>query len=230
MATLTHFRLCPHSRSIRLALAEAGIEPVLRDERPWERRPGFLDLNPAGNLPLLELPGSTLLCGVYAISEFIAEETAGVSEHPQKMQLFPGSREDRAEVRRLVDWFHGKLHGDVTQSFLSVKVYAQFHAETRAPDADLLRALRASLRFHLSYVNFLGDQRRWLAGDDMSFADLAAAAQLSVLDYLGEVPWEEFPLAKEWYVRLKSRRSFRPLLEDRLPGQPPPSAYSDLDF
>ena len=51
-----------------------------------------------------------------------------------------------------------------------------------------------------------------------------------VIDYLGEVPWDEYAMAKSWYVRLKSRRSFQPLLADRMPGLPPPNAYTDLDF
>ncbi len=236
MLRLTHFRLCPHSRSIRLALAESDIEPVLVEERPWEMRPGFLAMNPAGELPVLELPGNTLLCGAYSISEFIAEEAAVRSETSRRTQLFPGSRDDRAEARRLVDWFHGKLSREVTQTFLAEKVYAQFGAEylpdgrAAAPDTERLRTLRGNLRYHLSYLSFLIDQRSWLGGDEMSFADLAGAAHLSTLDYLGEVPWDEFALAKSWYVRLKSRKSFRSLLADRLPGQPPLPAYADLDF
>lgn len=236
MLKLTHFRLCPFSRSIRLALAEAGIEPVLAEEHPQEMRPAFLGLNPAGELPVLELPGHAVLCGAYAISEFMAEEGTSSANASRQMQLFPGSREDRAEVRRLVDWFHGKLNRDVTQSFLIEKVYVHARSDQvhyghgQAPNVELMRLLRSNLGYHLSYVNFLADQRRWLAGDEMSFADLAAAAHFSVLDYLGEVPWDGYPAVKPWYVRLKSRRSFRPLLADRLPGMPPPLAYTDLDF
>ncbi len=236
MLKLTHFRLCPFSRSIRLALGEAGIEPTLVEQAPWDLRPAFLGLNPAGELPVLELPGHTVLCGAYAISEFMAEEAPNADDASRIMHLLPGSREDRAEVRRLVDWFHGKLNREVTQPFLAEKVYAQsrtdqqYSMQSNAPNVELMRILRANLRFHLSYINFLADQRRWLAGDEISFADLAAAAHFSVLDYLGEVPWDEFPVVKPWYVRLKSRRSFRPLLADRLPGMPPPLAYTDLDF
>ena len=232
---LTHFRLCPLSRSIRLAFAELGLEPALVEERPWEARPAFLAVNPAGELPVLELPGSLLLCGTYSISEFLAEEAALAEADDRTTRLFPGSPEDRAEVRRLVDWFHGKLNREVTQGFLAEKVYGRFTGPSSqshggAPNVELLRTLRSNLRYHLSYISFLADQRRWLAGDEMSFCDLAAAAHLSVIDYLGEVPWDEHALAKSWYVRLKSRRSFQPLLADRMPGLPPPVAYTDLDF
>jgi len=232
---LTHFRLCPLSRSIRLAFAELELAPVLVEERPWEIKPGFLAVNPAGELPVLELGNSLVLCGAYSISEFLAEEAENSETDERTMRLFPGTPEDRAEVRRLVDWFHGKLNREVTQAMLAEKVYDRFAGGPASqshskPIAQLLRALHANLRYHLGYISFLADQRRWLAGDEMSFCDLAAAAHLSVLDYLGEVPWDDYPQAKAWYVRLKSRRSFQPLLADRLPGMPPPIAYTDLDF
>jgi glutathione S-transferase len=232
---LTHFRLCPFSRSIRLAFAELGLEPALAEERIWEARPAFLAMNPAGELPVLELTRSLVLCGAYSISEFLAEEAENSEADERTIRLFPGTPEDRAEVRRLVDWFQGKLNREVTQPMLAEKVFSRFGGGPAAlshgaPNVELLRALRANLRYHLGYIGFLADQRRWLAGDEMSFADLAAAAHLSVIDYLGEVPWDEYALAKSWYVRLKSRRSFQPLLADRLPGMPPPLPYTDLDF
>ena len=99
-----------------------------------------------------------------------------------------------------------------------------------APNVDMLRAIRANLRYHLRYIGYLSDTRQWLAGDELSFADLAAAGHISVADYIGEVPWEQHPSAKAWYQRLKSRPSFRPLLADKLPGFAPPRYYTDLDF
>ncbi len=232
---LTHFRLCPMSRSIRLAFAELGLEPALAEERPWEARPEFLAVNPAGEVPVLELPGGLVLCGAYSISEFLAEEAENSETDERIMRLFPGTPEDRAEVRRLVDWFHGKLNREVTQGFLSEKVYGHYmghvpQSHGAAPNVEFLRTLRHNLRYHLGYISFLIDQRQWLAGDELSFCDLAAAAHLSVIDYLGEVPWDDYAMTKSWYVRLKSRRSFQLLLTDRMPGLPPPIAYTDLDF
>lgn len=232
MHKLTQFRLCPQSRSIRLALEEAGIEAALADERPWEWRHNLLALNPAGELPVLELDGGVVLCGAYAISEFIDEELHGRPGTRGEMRLFPGDREERAEVRRLVDWFHRKMEREVTRELLQEKVYprTQGAGTLSPPSADILRAIRANLRYHLSYLGYLAQARRWLAGDEPSFADLAAAAHLSALDYLGEMPWDNHPHVKTWYVRLKSRKSFRPLLADRVPGVTPPSIYDDLDF
>lgn len=231
MHKLTHFRLCPFSRSIRLALAELALEFELKEEQPWEWRATFLALNPSGELPVLEMDNGPVLLGAYAISEYLAEEERRHPSEPRAMALLPGGRDDRAEVRRLVDWFHRKLDREVTRELLLEKVYARLTpGAERAPDAEILRAIRSNLRYHLDYLAYLGHNRSWLAGDEMSFADLAAAAHLSTIDYLGEVPWEQFPGAKTWYARVKSRPSFRALLADRMAGMPPPLHYTDLDF
>ena len=230
---LTQFRLCPRSRSVRLALAEYGHDVTLLDENPLQWRKGFLAKNPAGEMPVLEYDNGLTLCGAYSISEFIAEEarpgSTVMSAGPPS--LLPGNREDRAEVRRLIDWYHGKFDREVTRELLIEKVYSSMGPSGgTAPDPEILRAARSNLRYHLSYTGYLANSRRWLAGDDLSFADFAAAAHISTVDYLGEMPWDEYPAVKNWYQRMKSRPSFRTLLADRIPGSPPPVAYTDLDF
>ncbi len=232
-ASLTQYRLCPRSRSIRLALAEYRVEIALLDENPWEWRQGFLAKNPAGEMPVLEFENGLTLCGAYSISEYLAEDpTLGASGGaPSPPILFPGGREDRAEARRLVDWYHGKFDREVTRELLVEKVYNSMRPSGPiAPDPGVLRAVRANLKYHLSYTGYLADTRRWLSGDDLSLADFAAAAHISTVDYLGEMPWQDYPPVKTWYQRMKSRPSFRALLGDRVPGTAPPLAYSDLDF
>jgi glutathione S-transferase len=230
MLTLTHYRLCPFSRSIRLALDELGLEATLVEEPHWEWLQTFLALNPSGELPVLQLPDNLTLAGVYAISEFLAEEPT-LPGGQRGRELLPRTREDRAEARRLIDWFHRKFDREVARDLLNEKLYRRLANQHAAPpDTELMRALRANLRYHLGYIGYLADQRRWLAGDELTFADLAAAGQLSSLDYFGEVPWSDYPAAKAWYVRLKSRKSFRPLLADRITGLAPPPDYANLDF
>ena len=231
MHTLTQFRLCPRSRSIRLALAEVGLEAELADERPWEWRPAFLALNPAGELPVLKLETGPVLCGTYAISEYLTGALADRAREGRPAPLFAGTLEEQAEQRRLVDWFHGKLDREVTRELLVERVYGHLMPDRpHAPDPGALRAIRANIRYHLAYVSHLAHERRWLAGDEMSFADMAAAAHMSVIDYLGEIPWESYASAKSWYARMKSRPSFRALLADRMPGIAPAAVYADLDF
>jgi glutathione S-transferase len=229
--TLTHFRLCPHSRSIRLALAELKIETSFVEEQPWAWQPAFLALNPSGELPVLSLDTGGTLCGTYAISEYVSEAARDAVAAFQLLELFPGDAIERAEVRRLVDWFQYKFHRDVTRELLAEKVYAHLGSgAATSPDPTVLRVATVNLRYHLSYIGYLAHQRGWLAGETLSFADLAAAAHVSVIDYLGDVPWQDYPAAKAWYQRLKSRPSMRPILSDRIPGMHPPHAYADLDF
>ncbi len=231
MQKLVHFRLCPFARSIRLALAELKVEVTLEEEKPWEWREAFLALNPSGELPVLCPEGSAPVCGAYAISEYLADTQAAPAGNTLP-RLFPGPAERRAECRRLVDWFHGKWNREVTRPLLDEKIYSRYDpAGARKPDADLLRGARANLRYHLGYLDFLAHDRNWLAGAEMSFADLAAAAHVSCLDYVDELVWEERPMARQWYARMKSRPSMRTILSERVPGAPlPPAHYADPDF
>jgi glutathione S-transferase len=231
MPTLTQFKLCPKSRSVRLALAEIGIEATLAEERPWEWRQSFLALNPAGELPVLTLESGLVLRGAYVISEYFAELLQNHEKGGRTAPLFPGTIEERAEQRRLVDWFHGKLDREVTRELLFERIYGHLVPDrSHSPDPDALRAIRANIRYHMGYVNHLAHERPWLSGTEMSFADFAAAGHISAIDYLGEIAWDDYPSAKSWYARMKSRPSFRPLLADRMAGIAPAAVYADLDF
>lgn len=237
MHRLIHFRLCPFSRAVRLVLSETKLEVQLVDDRPWEPSQELLALNPSGELPVLQVADGATVCGSYAISEFIAEELAlrprnGEPVEASNAPLFPGDRQDRAETRRLIDWFHRKFDAEVTAPMLEAKVYSRFrNRQGPGPDAELLRQVRRSLKYHLSYIDYLTDQRSWLAGEELSFADLTAAGHISVADYLGEVDWVEGSPSKTWYAKLKSRLSLRMMLAERIPGtQVPPNHYANPDF
>lgn len=230
MPTLIHYPLCPFSRSVRLAAAECALELTLDEERPWAWRDEFLEFNPAGSLPVLRDEEVTL-CGSYAISEFLSETGVDETGDARAFSFFPGDESERGEVRRLVDWFHRKFDSEVTSYLIGEKVYRRFDPNRGgAPDMDVVRAGQANLRYHLGYIAHLAEDRTWLAGEHLSFADLAAAAHLSCIDYLGDVPWAEAEAAKDWYARIKSRPSFRSLLADRVPGLKPPEIYADPDF
>ena len=200
----------------------------MNQEKPWEWRPEFLALNPAGTLPVFIDDDRATVAGAYAISEWLSDT---MDERPVvAFQPFPGDATARAEARRLVEWFHHKFYEEVTDYLVVEKVFRRFGPQSASPDMDAMRAGRENLRYHMNYIGHLTETRSWLAGDALSFADLAAAAQLSALDYLGEVPWEEFEAAKNWYALVKSRPSFRPLLQDRVAGFVPAGTYADLDF
>jgi glutathione S-transferase len=230
MLTLFHHSFCPHSRFVRTALAEHGVEVRLVEERVWERREGFLALNPAATTPVLVEEGYPAMPGAALIAEFLDETRGGgLGDH----RLLPEDIPGRIEVRRLSHWFHDKFFAEVSGPLVQERVYKRHMTVEQgggSPDTDAMRAARANVRYHLAYIGWLLGKRNWLASDGLSYADLAAAAHLSVVDYLGDVPWNENEAAKTWYARVKSRPSFRPLLAETLGGIAPSPTYADLDF
>ena len=229
MPTLFHQPLCPLSRYVRLILAEYGIPVRLVEERPWERREEFMLLNPAGEIPVLVGDGEPAVPGAAIIAEYIEE-----TRLPREADgLLPHQPAARVEVRRLASWFNDKFHAEVSGPLVTERVFKRFMTESQGggpPSTDALRAARHNIRYHMIYLGWLVRTRDWLAGEELTLADLAAAAHLSAVDYLGEVPWTEDEAAKNWYARVKSRPSFRPILADVLAGVPPSKSYADLDF
>ena len=222
MRTLYHLWLSPFSRKVRVALKEKGLDFSLKVEKVWDRRPEFLALNPAGTVPVLVEENGEVIADSGAICEFLEEV------YPTR-PLLGGIPVERAETRRLLAWFDTKFASEVTSNVLGEKVLKRFLGRGE-PDAAAIRAGLRNIHTHLDYIGWLAERRTWLAGDDFSLADIAAAAHLSCLDYLDDVPWDQHEGAREWYARIKSRPSFRPLLADHIPGSPPPKHYADLDF
>ena len=230
MLTLFHHPLSPRSRYVRLILSEYGLAARLVEERFWERREKFLLLNPACELPVLMTDGQPAVPGASIIAEYI-EETLPPSQVDDR--LLPAKAAQRVEVRRLASWFNDKFHDEVSGPLVLERVYKRHMTREQgggSPDTESLRAARHNIRYHLAYIGWLVRTRDWLAGDRLSLADVAAAAHLSAVDYLGDVPWNEDEAAKNWYARVKSRPSFRPLLAETLAGIPPAEHYADLDF
>ncbi len=229
MLTLFHQPLCPHSRFVRLVLGEFGLSARLVEERFWERREQFLSLNPAGTLPVLIDEGQPPIPGAAIIVEYLEESRGGGATEA----LYPRDPGERVEVRRLASWFNDKFHAEVSGPLTHERIFKRYMTLDQGggpPDTDAIRASRHNIRYHLAYVGWLVRTRNFLAGGRLTYADLAAAAHLSVADYLGDVPWSEDEAAKNWYARVKSRPSFRPLLTDTLAGVAPSTHYADLDF
>lgn len=205
-----------------MALMEKNIEFELALELPWARRHDFLTLNPAGTVPVMAQGDGLVLTGSYAIREYL-EETC------PDTPLLGEDAAERAEIRRLIDWFDVKFNEEVTSLLITEKVMKRF-LKLGVPEAENIRCAASNIKQHLKYIEYLSERRNWLGGDNISFADIAAAAHLSCIDYLGDVPWDDFVGAKDWYARIKSRPSFRPLLKDLIAGLPPVPHYKNLDF
>ncbi|MBP6951294.1 MAG: glutathione S-transferase family protein [Alphaproteobacteria bacterium] len=222
MRKLYHYWLCPFSRKIRILLAEKKLSFELVVIKPWEPNSSFLSINPEGLPPVLTDDDGKNIANAYSISEYVEE----VYFEPS----FLGKvSTQRAEVRRLVAWFDEKFNGEVTHNLVYEKVLRRKMGQG-GPDSTAIRVGNANIHDHLEYISWLCDRRKWLAGNEFSLADISAAAHLSCIDYLGDVPWEKHSAAKLWYVRVKSRPSFRDILNDMVPALTPPVHYKDLDF
>ena len=221
MARLYHVPLSPFCRKVRLSLAEKKIEVELVEERYWEKDPDFLRRNPAAKVPVVRLDGK-MMSESAAICEYLEESRP---ERP----LMPSDPDGRYEVRRLVSWFDDKFHHEVTSKLLYERVNKKVTGEGY-PDSRNVKAGARAIKYHLDYMAWLLDHRRWLAGDSMTLADFAAAAHLSSLDYISDVDWNRSAAVKDWYAKIKSRPAFRSILADQIPGFRPPPHYADLDF
>ena len=223
MWQLYQFPLCPFSRKVRLLLGEKGVGYELVRESPWERRDEFLDMNPAGRTPVMvEVEKGQVLIDSWAIGEYF-EETVN------KAPMINGTAVNRAEIRRLTAWFDEQFFADVVAPLMHERMKNRL-VERASPDARVLREAMKFALNHLDYTDYLLDHRNWLAGATMSLADLAAAAHISVADYLGGIDWRGHEQTKRWYSALKSRPSFRPLLSERMEVIGPPQHYDKVDF
>lgn len=222
MWQVLQFPLCPFSRKVRLVLSEKGVPHELRRENPWEASDAFFALNPAGRTPVLhDAERGITLADSQAICEYL-EETV------DRGQMILGTAVGRAEVRRLTALFDEGFHGDVTGPLLHEKMKKRVFLR-QSPDSGVLRQAMRLAHEHLDYIDWLVDNRRWLAGAQLSLADFAAAAQISVAEYLGGIDWQGHDNARGWYRVMKSRPSFRPLLTEKMEGIPPPAHYADVN-
>ena len=213
MRMLFHFWLHPFSRKVRMALTEKNLPFDLTIEKTWERRTEFLAMNPAGDLPLLVEQNGTILSNSQVICEYLDEV------YPE-INLIGHDPVQRAETRRLVNWFDRKFNKEVTENLVDEKLMKAI-LNLGEPHGPSVRAGRANIHYHLDYIGFLIERRQWLAGDAFSLADICAAAQLSAVDYVGDVPWEQHHMAHQWYEKIKSRTGYGFLVEERVPDFDP---------
>jgi glutathione S-transferase len=221
MWRIYQYPLCPFSRKVRFALAVKGVTLELVREYPWDGRDGFAALNPACQTPVVQ-NGSIVLSDSATICDYF-EETI------ERAPLLGAGPEERAEARRLIAWFDQKFYAEVNAPLLGERMYKRIISR-QPPEASVVRAAARAAEGHLDYLDFLLDRRRWLSGPAFGLADIAAAAQISVADYLGGIEWDGHEPAKTWYSALKSRPTFRPLLGERMEGLQPPPHYDKLDF
>ena len=225
MYRLYYHPICPYSRKVRVHLSAKDTSFELVNENFWERKKEFIAMNPAGTMPILfdNSNGVSVSCSS-AIIEYIEEK------HNESKNYLGDSFIKRSEARRLQDWFDHKFYNEITRHVLNERYLSRFLPGSHSPNSDVLRIARKNLEVHFKYIEFLLENRKYLAGDQISVADFSAASHISVLDYFGDINWHHFQVAKEWYSLIKSHKIFSEVLKDRIPNLTPPEWYSKLDF
>lgn len=221
MVLLIHHPISPYSRKIRILMSEKRMLFVLKEEEPWNLSSDVFKLNPAGSLPIFLFDGN-IIAGNYAITEFLEEVNYDI-------RLLPKDPKQRAEVRRLTEWFDDKFYREVYRNIVAEKVIRRFE-HGKAPDSRILKIGLNNLAFHMEYIDWLTERRNYLGGEEFSLADVTAAAHLSIIDYLGDIAWDGYKNAKIWYSKIKSRPSFKDILKDNIRGILPAKHYANLDF
>jgi len=151
MLRLVHYPFSTQSRFIRLCLAEYGESADMTEAKPWERRDALLQINPAGNIPILIEDSGPAICGHDVIAEYL-DETRGPLQRDHR--LMPENPQDRAEVRRLMYWFLVKMEGEATGYLCQEKVHKLERGnEGGAPDSQVIRAARSNMKT----VDYTGD-------------------------------------------------------------------------
>lgn len=222
MKKLYHYPICPLSRQIRVYLKEIDVGFGMIKIDYWKRYKDFLRINPAGTLPVLEESFGLTIPGIYPITEYLNEK------YPN-FNFMDDDSDIKCEIRRLLSWFNEKFYREVTKILIDEKV-VRLMSGAGTPRTEYIRAAKVNLTQHLIYLSDLLETRSFVGSENISCADIAASCHLSVIDYFGEIHWDSWPLIKNWYSSLKSRPSFRALLQDQIPGFTPSITYADLDF
>ena len=222
MLTLYHYQLCPSSRFIRLLLDEYKIEHITQLENYWKPQDEFLLINPAGHLPVLIDISNFPIIGFNACVEYIRDMVL-------KPNIFPDDYKKKAEIYRLYHWFDTLFKKEVLDPIIYEKVFSRV-IENLTPNSLNLRNGIQNLGFHLKYLEYLLKDKDFLVGDTITSCDFFAAANLSVLDYLGLLNLNDHPKLRVWYFKLKSRPSFKNILKDYIVGLTPHENYKLLDI
>lgn len=209
---------------MRFTLSEKRLDYEMVYETLWDPSEDLFEYSPSGLIPVLVDLNGFSVHGFSAIREYLEEV------YPE-VNLLGNNLQQKAESRKISDWFSFVFYSDVYYPIIREKILKRFAKNTdKTPDPACVRRASAKLVSHMEYISWLIDRRNWLAGKDFSTADITAGSFISVLDYLGFIPWNKYDLVKNWYVRIKSRPSFRNILNDNLSQIPPIKDYANLDF
>ena len=198
---LYDFKTGPNPRRVRIFLAEKGIEvPLVHVDimKREQKAPEFLEKNPIGSIPVLELDDGTCISESVAICRYFEEV------HPQP-PLFGRTPVEKAQIEmwlRRVElnfmvpvgmvWIHGHP--------LTARLVKQI------PEAADQNRKRTQIGYQL--LNTQLADNTFVAGDDYSVVDAVLLASLDFANGLVGVPYDEtLTHLKRWHDAVSARPS-----------------------
>lgn len=222
MITLYHHPICPLSRQVRIYLKELDCEFSTIKEDYWLKRKEFLDINQQGVVPTIIFNDENIVSGIYSITEYFVDSL-------ENFFFMPKNNLARAEIRAHMQWFNDTLYRQVSKILIDEKII-RLMMRLGSPRSDFLKVAKKNLNKHFQYLSGLLEDKNYIVSDKISCADIAASSHISVIDYFGEINWNQWPDIKRWYSLIKSRPGFKSILQDEIPGFSSPEHYSVLDF
>ncbi|MEB2283237.1 MAG: glutathione S-transferase [Polyangiaceae bacterium UTPRO1] len=192
----------PNPRALRMFLHEKGIDfpKVSLDLLAAEnRRPPYIDRNPNGQMPALELDDGRLLAETAAIFEYLEEKYP----HPPLVGRTP---EERAETRMWQRRIELKITEHLYNGFRFAEGLELFRTRMRClPDAAA--GLKAIARDNLAWLDPLLRDKQFIVGDRFTMADIILYAALDFGATVGQPLDPALTNVGSWRERIAKRPS-----------------------
>jgi glutathione S-transferase len=192
----------PNPHVVRIFMAERGIELPMEevDLRAGDNRAGpYLKVNPAGQMPALELDNGDIVTEITAICEYLDETAPGES-------LIGSTPEERAQTRRWTRWTDLNIVEPMANGFRFAEGLPLFESRMRCiPEAS--EGLKACAQDKLAFLDEQLASRDYVAGDRFSLADILLYAFLTFGAQVGQPLNPELKNLGAWYDRVGQRES-----------------------
>jgi len=198
---LYDFKAGPNPRRVRIYLAEKGITiPLVNVDimKREQKEPAFLEKNPVGSIPVLELDDGTCISESVAICRYIEElhtEPPLFGRTPlEKAMIEMWLR--RVELNFMMPIGQAWIHGHP----LTARLLKQI------PEAAELGRKRAHVGYQLFDQQLASNP--FLAGDDYTVVDAVALATIDFAAGLVGVPYDQdLKHLKRWHNTVSARPS-----------------------
>lgn len=192
----------PNPRMVRMFAAERGatLEIVKLDLRGGEnRQEPYLQKNPSGTTPALELDNGTVLAEITAICEYLDETTPGPS-------LIGTTPEARAITRMWTRRIDLNICEPMTSGYRYGDGLPFFQSRIRCiPEAAA--GLRQLAQEKLAWLDGLIEGRPYITGDTLTMADILLFAFLDFGTKIGQPFDPELATIPDWFKRMSARPS-----------------------